>query len=105
MNIGIDLTEIKRFKKIKRSDYPHWERVFSAREWDYAFGDKSSAEHLAAMFAGKEAAMKATGFVGAKNYRKFEITHAPSGAPKINIKGGKISISHNQGLAIAVVLV
>ena len=105
MNIGVDLIEIKRFKKIKRVDYAYWKRVFSALEWGYAFKDASSAEHLAGMFAVKEAAMKATGLVGVKNYRKFEITHGRNGAPKINIKGGKISISHNQELAIAVVLV
>ncbi len=105
MNIGIDLISVKKFKKIKSSDYGHWERIFSLKEWGYAFDDASSAEHLAGIFTAKEAAMKATGMVGGKNYRKFEIIHAKNGAPKINIKGGKISISHNQELAIAVVLV
>ena len=105
MNIGIDIISIKKLRRIKRNDYEHWERVFSLKEWEYAFSDASSAEHLAGMFVVKEAAMKATGLVGVKNYRKFEITHAKNGVPKINIKGGKISISHNQELAIAVVLV
>ncbi len=105
MNVGVDLIAVKKFKKIKRSDYGHWERVFSPPEWEYAFGDKSSAEHLAGMFAAKEAAMKATGAVGAKNYRKFEITHFKNGAPKINLSKAKISISHNQDMAVAVVLV
>lgn len=105
MNIGIDLIAVAKFKKLKRADYKHWSRIFSSREWKYAFKDKSSAEHLAGMFAGKEAAMKATGFTGVKNYRKFEITHGRDGAPKINTKRCKISISHNQGWAIAVVLV
>ncbi len=105
MNIGIDLVAIKKFKTIKRSDYKHWSRVFSASEWKYAFGYASSAEHLAGIFVAKEAAMKATGFVGAKNYKRFEIKHDRQGAPKINIKGGKVSISHDQNMAVAVVLV
>lgn len=105
MNIGVDLISVRKFGKIKRADYKPWSRVFSPREWKYAFGDASSAEHLAGIFAAKEAAMKATGFTGVKNYRKFEITHALSGAPKINIKGGKVSISHDRNAAIAVVLV
>ncbi len=103
--IGVDLISIKKFRKIKRSDYGHWERVFSSKEWAYAFGDASSAEHLAGMFAVKEAAMKATGAVGVKNYRKFEVSHAKNGAPKLNLSKSKVSISHDRNYAVAVVLV
>ncbi|MFA6536532.1 MAG: 4'-phosphopantetheinyl transferase superfamily protein [Candidatus Paceibacterota bacterium] len=104
MNIGVDLVAIKKFHKIKAHDYKHWSRVFSMLEWEYAFKDGLSASHLAGIFAAKEAAMKATGLVGVENYRKFEVRHDKLGAPKLNLKGSKLSLSHDQGLAIAFVL-
>ena len=115
MNIGIDIASLKKFKRIKSSDFKHWRRVFTACEWKYAFsaGGKS-AERLAGIFAAKEAAMKAFGKVGVKNFREFEISHTPSGAPKLNKPSpfgkepgkprSRVSIAHNQDTAIAVVL-
>ena len=104
MNIGIDLVAIKRFKKIKKSQYSAWNRVFTEQEWDYAFHDKHSAEHLAGMFAAKEAAMKASGKAGIENLKTFEITHTAEGAPRLNKRGYRVSISHDHAYAIAVVL-
>ena len=105
MNIGTDLVAVRRFKKIKKADYAAWSRVFTEQEWDYAFHDKHSAEHLAGMFAAKEAAMKASGRVGIKNLKIFEITHTAEGAPRLNKRGYRVSISNDRAYAIAVVLV
>ena len=105
MNIGIDLVAIKRFEKIKAGDNKAWKHVFTEQEWDYAFHDKHSAEHLAGMFAAKEAAMKASGKAGIKNMKTFEITHTKEGAPRLNKRGYRVSISHDHAYAIAVVLV
>ena len=105
MNIGTDLVAVWRFRKIKKSDYAAWSRVFTEQEWDYAFHDKHSAEHLAGMFAAKEAAMKASGKAGIENLKTFEITHTTQGAPRLNKRGYCVSISHDRAYAIAVVLV
>ena len=105
MNIGIDLVAVRRFKKIKKSQYGVWNRVFSEQEWDYAFHDTHSAQHLAGMFAAKEAAMKASGKTGIENMNMFEIAHTPQGAPRLNKRGYCVSISHDHAYAIAVVLV
>ncbi|OGY63166.1 MAG: hypothetical protein A3I24_02850 [Candidatus Harrisonbacteria bacterium RIFCSPLOWO2_02_FULL_41_13b] len=104
MGIGVDLISIKRFKKLKKNDYQYWSRVFSKKEWGLAFRDKNFSQHLAGMFVAKEAAMKATGKVGVKNFRFFEISYRKQGEPKINKKGLYISISHAEGLAVAVVI-
>ena len=104
-HIGIDLVAVRRFKKIKKTDYGAWNRVFSEQEWDYAFHDTHSAEHLAGMFAAKEAAMKASGKAGIENLKMFEITHTAECAPRLNKRGYCVSISHDHAYAIAVVLV
>lgn len=105
MNIGIDIVSIKKFRSLKKIDYSHWQMVFTACEWQYAFSKKEkSTERLAGIFAAKEAAMKAFGKVGVKNFREFEISHASSGAPTINKPRCKISIAHNQNTAVAVIL-
>ena len=102
MNIGVDIIEIKRFRRIKVGDYSSWDKVFAPKEWAYAFAAANAAERLAGIFAAKEAAMKATGKVGPKNFRQFEIIHGKDGEPKI--AGGKlyISVSHTKDLAVAV---
>ena len=105
MNIGIDLVAIKRFQKLKAGDYKAWKHVFTPSEWAYAFRARHSAEHLAGMFAAKEAAMKASGKVGIENLKIFEIAHTTQGAPRLNKRGYRVSISHDRAYAIAVVLV
>lgn len=105
MNIGIDIISIKKFKRMTTSDFRHWRKVFTSREWQYAFsGGNKFAERLAGMFAAKEAAMKAFGKTGAQHFLAFEIMHLPSGAPKLNKLHAQMSIAHNQDTAIAVVV-
>ena len=105
MSIGIDLVAVKKFKKIKKSDHSAWRHVFTDQEWGYAFGDSHSAEHLAGMFAAKEAAMKASGKVGVEHMKTFEVRHTVAGAPVIKKKGYQVSISHDQAYAVAVVCI
>lgn len=104
MKVGIDIIRIARFKKIKNDDYSHWSRVFTAAEWRYAFKDGLQAEHLAGMFAAKEAAMKASGRVGVGNFLRFEITHDKNGAPRIKGSKAAVSISTGGDYAAAVVV-
>lgn len=105
MQVGIDMVEVTKFHAIEQEDYAHWGHVFTEDEWAEAFRDGSFAEHLAGTFAAKEAAMKATGKVGVKNLLTFMVTHEPDGAPQINIENATMSISHNQQMAVAVVIV
>lgn len=109
-NIGIDLISIARFKKINFKDYSRWNKYFSKQEWQYAFNDNHSAEHLAGIFAAKEAAMKAYGVAGVAQFQNWEVKKNKSGQPQIFFKGKNkkiktlISISHEKNLAIAVVV-
>lgn len=107
--IGIDIVSIKRFKTIKRSDRKYWLKIFTNNEWDYSFGYKSYYEHLAGIFAVKEAVLKVVGnkFIG--RFDLLEIIHDKYGAPLVSILGKKrrnfsISISHERAYAVAVVI-
>lgn len=105
MNIGIDIISIDKFRRIKISDFKHWGHVFTEHEWKYAFTHKvKSAERLAGIFAAKEAAMKAAGKAGLKSFRKFLVSYKSDGAPRLNLSGYKLSISHDSKSAIAVVI-
>ena len=102
MRIGIDIVSIERFAPLLPSEYPRWKKIFSEAEWRRAFQDKNAAAHLAALFAAKEAAMKAEGLIGPFGYRAFEISHDDSGAPHLNRVGASISITHTHDIAAAV---
>lgn len=104
MNIGIDLVAIKKFRNVTKSDYAKWKHVFTRNEWEYAFRDSHIPEHLAGIFAAKEAAMKASGRTGITGFKEFEIMHTAKGAPVLKRKGYKVSISHDQAYAVAVVV-
>lgn len=101
MNVGIDLVNVDRFKNVKKKDYSKWSKIYTSREWVYAFRSVKSAERLAGLFAAKEAAIKANS--GAKNLLAYEIKHDSKGQPKL--KNGLVSISHDNGFAISIVLI
>ncbi|MDP3772345.1 MAG: 4'-phosphopantetheinyl transferase superfamily protein [bacterium] len=105
MRVGIDLVAVKKFLKVKKTDYWRWSHVFTVNEWAYAFRDVHRAEHLAGMFAAKEAAMKASGRMGVEYLKFFEVRHTARGAPSLRRAGYRVSISHDRTYAIAVVLV
>ena len=105
--IGIDIISIERFKDVKESDFPSWEKFFTEDEWRYAFDSAHTAERLAGIFAAKEAVMKAVGAAVVKRYDLIEIIHNFEGAPTVHLAIGEkkyivVSISHDAGLAVAI---
>lgn len=103
--VGIDMISITRLKKIKKSDFSHWRHVFSAGEWRSAFEYSKPIIRLAEMFAAKEAAMKAFGRVGIKNFRRFRVRYGASGMPRFISQSAALGVIHNKNMVIAVVLV
>ncbi|GAC1402335.1 MAG: holo-ACP synthase [Pyrinomonadaceae bacterium] len=121
VSIGIDLIEVARVRKTLARTPRFRVRVFTAREREYcdARGDLVAAQHYAARFAAKEAAMKAlkTGWRGSLAWQDIEIVSTPNGAPEIFLHSraqelfnqlgatrAHISLSHTQEHAIAIVL-
>jgi len=117
--VGIDLTELDRIRDL-------WER-FGMRFARKILTDGELAQlpgrnpvpRLAALFAAKEAAVKAlgTGFAQGVHYKCVEVLHAPSGKPEIRLLGrgrevgdamgattAHVSLTHSRDTAAATVI-
>lgn len=117
--IGLDLAEIDRIKG-------NWER-HGQRFADKILTDRELAElpkknpvpRLAALFAAKEAAVKAlgTGFAEGIHFKCIEVTHAENGRPEIafigkglekceelGVTSAHITLTHSRDTAAATVI-
>lgn len=107
--IGIDSTEVHRFKNLKRSDDKHFfAHTFTEEELDYCFSYTDPAPHLAGTFAAKEAVRKVYGDEPIA-FTDIEVRHRASGKPEIWMNGTcvrtlLVSITHTATNAIAVAL-
>jgi holo-[acyl-carrier protein] synthase len=87
---GIDLVEVRRIARLLDQHRERFlEKCFTPRESAYARGTKRYAEHLAARFAAKEAALKAigTGWRDGIAWTDVEVTIDPAGAPHLSVTG------------------
>ncbi len=98
---GIDLVDISDFKKsIKSGGDNFLHRVFLLSETE-----NMNIEHLAGIFAAKEAVTKALSLKPGK-WLEIEIKNAPDGRPIVNLTkkltSFDLSISHTKTCAVAV---
>jgi holo-[acyl-carrier protein] synthase len=121
LGMGIDLVEIKRMgTALRRWGGPFRKRLFTDREWRECAQRQRQEECLAGKFAAKEALFKAlsTGVSQGIGWRQVEVVHSPGGAPMIEVTGKArdlllslgmqriwVSLSHDGGFSIAVVVV
>jgi holo-[acyl-carrier protein] synthase len=110
MNIGVDIEEVKRFKKYVNNK-KYLEHIFAKEEISYSFLKKNTAQHLAARFAAKEAVWKA---LNTKNKNlsitDISVKNTKEGKPQVYVKNKKykkidISLSHTEKYVAAVALV
>ncbi|HKC25065.1 MAG TPA: holo-ACP synthase [Thermoanaerobaculia bacterium] len=117
--LGIDLCEVARIAAVLRRHPERFvERVYLTREIRRAPSSPLYAEHLAGLFAAKEAAMKALG-TGMKGvaFREIAIVRQRGGPPRVALLGraaararaigaeaAHVTITHTRDLAAAVVL-
>lgn len=111
--IGVDIADVSRIKSAMENP-AFTERVFTAAEREYCNSRPRPDESFAGIFCAKEAAVKCIkrGFGTGIMPKDIEILHAPSGAPKLVAHGRAaeffgertdVSVSHDGGMAIAVV--
>jgi len=84
VSIGIDIIEVARIREVLLRSPRFRERVFTAAERAYCDSrGVAAAQHYAARFAAKEAALKAlqTGWRGGISWQDVEIASRDSGAP------------------------
>jgi len=121
IGIGIDICEIARMERILESNDRFLERFFTEGEQAYIRGrGKAAGQSMAAVFAAKEALLKAmgTGFGGGIGLTEIHIEHAESGQPHYVLAGAAkakfdelggvrvlLSISHEVGVAAAVAVI
>ena len=120
LSIGIDIIEVARIREVLLRTPRFAERVFTRAERDYCDSrGVVSAQHYAARFAAKEAALKAlqTGWRGGISWQDVEVASKENGAPYLIFAGQvlatlkefratatHLSISHTSEHAIAQVV-
>jgi len=100
ISIGIDIIEVKRIREVLLRTPRFAERVFTRAERDYCDTRGAvAAQHYAARFAAKEAALKAlqTGWRGGIGWQDVEVTAKESGAPYLIFSGQVLNIYNGFG--------
>ncbi|MET9613282.1 holo-ACP synthase [Kitasatospora indigofera] len=117
IGIGIDVAAIDRFGAAMERTPGMAERLFTAAELTLPSGARRSPASLAARFAAKEALAKALGAPGGLHWHDAEVHTESSGRPVLKVTGTvaaraaelgvgswHVSLSHDAGVASAVVI-
>lgn len=123
MNIvghGIDIVEIARIERLMADHADRFlERCFTPGEREYAQGSKRYAQHIAARFAAKEAALKAlgTGLDSGMTWHDVEVIRTARAEPRLlvrnraaevantlGVRAWWVSLSHTESMAMASVI-
>ena len=95
VSIGIDIIEVARIREVLLRTPRFVERVFTPAERAYCDSRGAvAAQHYAARFAAKEAALKAlqTGWRGGISWQDVEISARESGAPYLIFTGQVLEV-------------
>jgi holo-[acyl-carrier protein] synthase len=114
IGVGVDVVDCARLERALSRTPSMAERVFADAERSYSSG---SIQRLAARFAAKEAAAKALGAPARARWRDIEVVVADDGRPSlvvsghtaevaasIGIRAWHVSLTHDGGVAVAVVV-
>ena len=119
IGIGIDILKVERIEKaIERHGTRFTDRIFTHGEQEYCSMKKNCFESLAARFSVKEAAFKALGrgwytcgftsveVVSDSNRRPGIVFHGKARkiADSLHVKNAFVTITHDSGIAAAVVV-
>ena len=100
VSIGIDIIEVARIREVLLRTPRFVERVFTPAEHAYCEGRGAvAAQHYAARFAAKEAALKAfqTGWRGGIAWHDVEVSSLESGAPVLIFHGPVLELFKSSG--------
>jgi holo-[acyl-carrier protein] synthase len=104
ISIGIDIIEVSRVRETIARTPRFVERVFTDAERAYCESrGAASAQHYAARFAAKEAALKAlqTGWSGGISWQDVEVSAKESGAPVVLFHGRALELFARRGATTA----
>ncbi|HWF87348.1 MAG TPA: holo-ACP synthase [Pyrinomonadaceae bacterium] len=100
ISIGIDIIEVARIREVLLRTPRFADRVFTVAERAYCDSrGVVAAQHYAARFAAKEAALKAlqTGWRGGISWQDVEISARESGAPFLIFRGEVLAVFEKFG--------
>jgi len=100
ISIGIDIIEVARIREVLLRTPRFADRVFTDAERAYCDSrGVVAAQHYAARFAAKEAALKAlqTGWRGGISWQDVEISARESGAPYLIFSGEVLAVFEKFG--------
>jgi holo-[acyl-carrier protein] synthase len=100
ISIGIDIIEVGRIREVLLRTPRFVERVYTAAEREYCDSRGAvAAQHYAARFAAKEAALKAlqTGWRGGISWQDVEVSARESGAPYLIFRGQVLEVFQQFG--------
>ena len=117
--LGIDIVEVKEFERLPYAEHPSfYQRCFTPDEITYCRSRPAPAQHFAARFAAKEAAVKALDGITPLAYWQVEVTRSADGAPALHFWNRErtarltdnpfralVSLTHSNSLAAAAVVV
>ena len=105
MNVGIDLVQISRFKKIPYTgNESFYQKNFSNEEIKYCLKYNEPYKHFAEKFAIKEATIKAVNKkLALSDIKTFHKESKPQVIIKENDTTFKVSVSHDGNFAAAIV--
>jgi len=107
IGIGIDISDVEKFRQISFNSKPgFYKKLFNKSEIKYCLKFKSYYEHFAVKFAIKEAVKKS--IPDRVSMLDIETYHIKS-KPHVRLKSNKkysfrVSVSHENNIAIAIVL-
>ena len=104
ISIGIDIIEVRRVREVISRTPRFAERVYTDRERAYCDSRGAvAAQHYAARFAAKEAALKAlqTGWTGGIAWQDIEVASRDSGAPILIFQGRVLELYKQSGASAA----
>src|SRR3569833_413165 len=117
IGVGIDVCPVERFAASLARTPGLRDRLFTAEEQVTPSGAARTGESLAARFAAKEALAKALGAPGDLHWHDAEVTVGEHGRPHLEVRGTvarraaelgvtswHVSLSHDGGVASAVVI-
>jgi holo-[acyl-carrier protein] synthase len=117
IGVGIDVAEISRFEEAMQRTPAMADRLFTPDELLLPSGERRGMASLAARFAAKEAVAKALGAPGDLEWTDAEVRTESTGRPvltvrgtvaacaaRLGVKSWHLSLSHDAGVASAVVI-
>jgi holo-[acyl-carrier protein] synthase len=117
VGVGIDVVAVERFAAALGRTPTLADRLFAPAEQVTASGHRRSAASLAARFAVKEAVAKALGVPAGMEWHDCSVVSEASGRPALAVTGTvaaacvvtgisawRISLSHDAGIAAAIVI-